>query len=178
MYRICRFTSIILALCISAVAQTATGTLQGRVSDPSGATLPQASVVITNVATGVGQTLQTSEQGTFVQPYLAPGVYTVTVEKTGFQRNVTSGVNVEVQRTVDLNIALNVGEVSTTVEVNASSVQLATSTSSTSTVINSSTILDLPLNGRNPFALATLTPGRRSRPWIHAVDQRRPQCFE
>ena len=113
MYRILCSASIMLALCASAFGQTATGTLQGRVTDPSGATLPQATVTITNVATGVSQTLQTSEQGSFVQPYLGPGQYTVTVEKQGFQRNVTSGVNVEVQRTADLNIMMSVGEVST-----------------------------------------------------------------
>ena len=170
MYRILCSASIMVALCASAFGQTATGTLQGRVTDPSGATLPDATVTVTNVATGVSQTLQTSEQGSFVQPYLGPGQYTVTVEKQGFQRNVTSGVNVEVQRTADLNITMSVGEVSTTVEVNASAVQLATTTSATSTVINSSAILDLPLNGRNPFSLATLTPGvvpgGGSTPWI------------
>ena len=93
------------------------------------------------------------------------------MEKQGFQQNVTNSVRVDVQQTVSLDIALKVGDVANTVEVQASSVQLATATSSVSTVIGSKMITDLPLNGRNPFSLAVLTPGviptsGTSLPWI------------
>ncbi len=145
--------------CFSAAGQTATGILQGLVTDATGAAVPGATVTIENARTGVRQQLATNQEGRFVQPYLLPGEYRVTVEKPGFEKYVTSGVKLNVQQTVALEIPLKVGELTTAVEVTASTVQLATSTSSVSTVIANKPILDLPLNGRNPFALATLTPG-------------------
>ena len=109
----------------------------------------------------------------FVQPYVLPGLYTVTVEKEGFDKSVTTGIRLNVQQTVALELALKVGNVATTVEVTADAVQLSTSTSSVATVIQGKAILDLPLNGRNPFALANMTPGvipssnnSGSTPWI------------
>ncbi|MBI1791364.1 MAG: TonB-dependent receptor [Acidobacteria bacterium] len=156
--------SLILAtaavvFCFSAAAQTATGILQGRVIDSTGAAVTDAKITIQNEKTGVSQTLATNSEGAFVLPFLIPGEYRLTVEKAGFQKDVTSGIRVAVQQTVALEITLKVGEVNTTVEVSASVAQLSTSTSSVSTVIENKRILDLPLNGRNPFSLANLTPG-------------------
>ncbi len=117
--------------------------------------------------------VETSSDGNFVQPYVLPGEYTVTVEKAGFDKYVTTGVRLNVQQTVALEIPMKVGNVATTVEVSANAVQLSTSTSSVATVIQGKAILDLPLNGRNPFLLANLTPGvippsnnSGSTPWI------------
>ena len=161
---------IAMMLASSAFGQTATGTVRGRVTDTSGAAIGDAKVIVENVATGVKQELNSSSEGTFAQPYLQPGEYRVTVEKTGFDRSVTSGVRLNVQQTIDLDLPLKVGQMATSVEVQASAAQLSTSTSSVSTVIQGKAILDLPLNGRNPFALATLTPGvipgGGSTPWI------------
>jgi hypothetical protein len=72
---------------------------------------------------------------------------------------VTSDIKLSVQQTIALEVQVKVGEVSTTVEVSAATAQLATSTSAVSTVITNKAMLDLPLNGRNPFSLALLTPG-------------------
>lgn len=163
------FTVTILC-CGIALGQTATGTLQGRVSDASGAAVPEAKVVIENQRTGVKFTLSTNSAGGFVQPFLIPSEYRLTVEKTGFQRYLTSDIKVDVQQNIALDINLKLGEVSTTVEVSANAAQLATSTSSLSTVIENKRILDLPLNGRGAFGLASLTPGvipgGGSTPWI------------
>jgi hypothetical protein len=106
-----------------------------------------------------------------VQPYLIPGEYKLTVEKAGFDKNVTSDLRLSVQQTIDLELTMKVGEISTTVEVNANSAQLNTSTSAVSTVITNKAMIDLPLNGRNPYALATLVPGvfpdgGGSTPWL------------
>lgn len=162
-----------LVYCLSAAGQTATGTVQGRVTDASGAAISEAKVSVENVRTGVRQELTTNAEGSFVQPYLPPSEYRVTVEKTGFDTSVTNAVRLNVQQTVDLPITLTVGQMATTVEVSASAAQLSTSTSSVATVIQGKAVLDLPLNGRNPFALATLTPGvvpvsnnSGSTPWI------------
>ena len=139
-------------------------------ADPAGSAIPEAKVTIENQSTGVKQALVTNSDGRFVQPYLASGDYRLTVEKVGFSRNVTNDIKVDVQQTVGLDIALKVGEITTTVEVKAEVAQLKTETSSASTTITSKQIHDLP-TGRNPFALATLTPGvipagGGSTPWI------------
>jgi len=158
------------ALCLPAAAQTATGTIQGTVTDVTGAVVPGATVTIENTKTGVKQSITSNSQGNFLQPYLIPGDYRVTVQQAGFEKHVTSGIRLSVQQTVALDIALKVGEVSTAVEVNANAAQLATTTSTVSTVITSKAMLDLPLNGRNPFSLAALVPGvfpgGGSTPWI------------
>ncbi|HYP14472.1 MAG TPA: TonB-dependent receptor, partial [Bryobacteraceae bacterium] len=165
-------TACIVALlsAISAFSQSATGTLTGNVTDATGAAVADATVIVENQRTGVRQTLATNETGNFTQPYLIPGEYRLSVEKPGFQKHATTAIGINVQQTVELNIALQVGEVSTTVEVEASVAQLQTTTSAVSTVITNKAMLDLPLNGRNPFDLARLIPGvipgGGSTPWL------------
>ncbi|MGH9720054.1 MAG: TonB-dependent receptor domain-containing protein, partial [Bryobacteraceae bacterium] len=155
---------------LSAAGQTATGILRGRVSDASGAAVPDAKVTVENTRTGVPQTLATNQDGLFVQPYLIPGDYRLTIEKAGFEKSVTTDIRINVQQTVALDIAMKVGEVNTSIQVEAAVAQLSTATSSISTVITNKAMLDLPLNGRNPFTLATLVPGvipgGGSTPWI------------
>src|SRR5436305_13266454 len=124
-----------MAFCICASAQTATGILQGRVVDASGGAVPQAKVTVENEKTGVVQVIETNSAGNFFQGFLLPATYRITVEKAGFQKDVTTGTRVDVQQTVSLDITLKVGDVTNTVEVQASAVQLATATSSVSTVI-------------------------------------------
>lgn len=164
---------LVLLLCVAvqpSFAQTTTATLQGRVVDAAGASVPEATVTITNAGTGIKQELQTNEEGGFSQPFLLPGVYQVTIEKSGFQRYSQTNVKLNVAQNLSLDIQLQVGDVATTIEVTDVVAPLATTTSSVSTTIENKRILDLPLNGRNPFALATLTPGvipgGGSTPWI------------
>jgi hypothetical protein len=161
---------VTLALSVAAFGQTATGTIQGRVVDSSGAAVPEATVLIENQKTGVRQSTVSNSSGQFFQPYLIPGAYRVTVEKAGFDKHVTSDLMLSVQQTVALEVPLKVGEVSTTVEVAAAVAQLDTSTSAVSTVVTNKAMLDLPLNGRNPFGLANLVPGvipgGGSTPWL------------
>jgi len=149
----------ILIVSSTALGQTATGILQGRVADDSGAAVPDAKVTIENERTAVRQVTTSNSLGNFLQPYLQPSTYRVTVEKVGFQKYSTSGVTVEVQKSAELDVILKIGELSTTVEVSASASQLATSTSTVSTTVDNKKVLDLPLNGRNPLNLANLVPG-------------------
>ena len=143
----------------TAFGQTATGTLEGRVTDDSGAAIVEASITIENERTSVRQTTMSNSQGLFVQPYLLPSTYKVTVLKTGFQKYSTSGIQVEVQKNTELAITLKIGEVTTTVEVSAEAAQVTTTNATVSTTIDNKKVLDLPLNGRNPLALANLVPG-------------------
>ena len=149
----------ILIVSSTALGQTATGILQGRVADDSGAAVPEAKVTIENERTAVRQVTMSNSLGNYMQPYLQPSTYKVTVEKTGFQKYSTTGVTVEVQKSTELGVVLKLGEVTTTVEVSASGAQLATTTSTVSTTVDNKKVLDLPLNGRNPLSLANLVPG-------------------
>src|SRR6516164_7894445 len=117
MPRIFVVLALAIALSVWAGAQTATGILQGRVVDATGAVVPEAKVSIENEMTGVQQSLLTNTEGNFYQSFLLPGNYRVTVEKMGFQRDVTNSVRVDVQQTVSLDITLKVGDVANTVEV-------------------------------------------------------------
>ena len=146
-----------------AFAQTATGTLQGVVTDASGAAVADAKVTVENQRTNVKQSLVTNGEGRFVQPFLVPSEYRLTVEKSGFQKYLSNDIKVDVQQTVGVDVALKVGDVTSTVEVTSSAVQLSTETSSVSTVVDMKRILDMPLNGRNPFSLAQHRAG--GNPW-------------
>jgi hypothetical protein len=171
MFRFLMAATLLTALLVSqAAAQTATGTLQGVVTDASGASVPDAKITIENQRTGVRFSQVSNSEGRFTQLFLVPSEYRLTIEKPGFQKNVTSGIKVDVQQTASIDVALAVGEVSSTVEVTAAAAQLSSEVSSVSTVIQNKQILDMPLNGRNPFSLTTLAPGvipgGGATPWI------------
>src|ERR1035438_10502171 len=171
MYRTIVIAVVLLASCFYAPCQTATGVLQGRVVDASGAAVPEAKVSIQNEDTGTGSVVSTNSDGNFTQSFLLPGNYQVTVEKQGFQKYLTPHVRVDVAQTVGLDVNLKLGDITTTVEVTAAGTQLSTGSSTVSTVIASASIMDLPLNGRNPMSLVGLTPGVQSQngastPWI------------
>jgi hypothetical protein len=115
-------------------------------------------VTLTNTGTGLKQTTATDEIGSYVFPLVQPGAYQLTVEKQGFQRFARS-FTLEVAQQARVDAQLTVGQVTETVEVSASAVILETESSNLGQVITNRQVLDLPLNGRNPFALAALTPG-------------------
>ena len=87
-----------IALAVAAFAQESRGTIIGRVTDASGAVLPGIKVEINNTATNVTTTATTNDEGRFSTPFLLPGAYRVTAEKTGFKRFVQTGVEVRVSR--------------------------------------------------------------------------------
>jgi len=171
MKRCLALVSAVLVLATYGSAQNATGTIDGKVADASGAAIPGASVTIENVATNVKLTAPTNGEGRFYQRYLAPGTYTVTAEKAGFTKYVQSNIQLDIEQTITLAIPLQVGNVATSVEVTANSAQLSTESSTVATTVSQKAVLDLPLQGRNPYSLVTLVPGVNagnggSTPWI------------
>jgi hypothetical protein len=152
-------------LSYNAVAQNATGTLDGRVVDSSNAVVPGATITIENQATNVHWSMTTNNEGRFYQRYLPPGLYRVTAEKAAFQKYLQSDILVDVEQTVTLSLPLKVGEVSSTVQLSTESATLATT-------VSNRAILDLPLGGnRSPMSLVTLVPGvvpsgGSNSPWI------------
>jgi hypothetical protein len=140
-------------------AQDPRGTILGRVIDSSRAVIPGVAVRATNVATGVSASAKSNAAGSYTLPYLIPGTYTVSAELAGFKRFVREGVQVRVSESVELNIPMEVGQVTETVEITAESPLLDTSSSSLGQVIDSRRILELPTLAGNAFELALLTPG-------------------
>lgn len=172
MHQSIRVVIAALGLAGLALAQNATGTLAGLVTDASGTVVPSAAIVIESEATNIRWSMQTNVDGRFYQRYLQPGSYRIAVEKPGFQKYVQTHILLDVEQTISLNIPLKVGEVTTTVEVESSAAQLATESSTVATTINNKAILDLPLGGnRSPMSLVTLVPGvipsaGSNSPWI------------
>lgn len=145
-----------LAAC--AMAQTTTGTVTGFVSDPGGAFIAQATVRLQNTNTGLVLTAETNDSGSYVFPLVQPGAYQISVEKQGFGRFART-FTLEVTQQARIDAQLAVGQVNEAVTVSAAAVLLETDTSNLGQVISNRQVVDLPLNGRNPFALASLTPG-------------------
>jgi hypothetical protein len=154
-----RVTFLLLLCAVYCGAQAATGNIRGTVSDSTGALLPNCSVNIANVSTGFTRTVKTNERGDFNAPSIPVGVYNVTVELTGFQKTALSGVELQVDQTATLPIELKPGPINERVEVQATAPLLETQVSSLGQVVENKQILDMPLNGRNPFALGNLAGG-------------------
>jgi hypothetical protein len=151
----------ILSMLFSAAAhaQVAGGTLSGTVSDTNGGGVPKASVVITNVDTGVDREVKTNSDGFYTVVNLLPGTYQLKVTATGFNPEETTGIvmTVGAQQTVD--VTLHVGTVSNRVEVTAETPAVQLTSSDISAVVNATTVRELPLNGRSWTDLAALQPG-------------------
>ncbi|MGH9770066.1 MAG: carboxypeptidase regulatory-like domain-containing protein [Blastocatellia bacterium] len=137
-----------------------TGTLQGAVQDSNGAVVAGAEVIITNQNTNVTINTTTSGNGTYIAPQLPPGVYWITIKKSGFKTSTVAEIKLDVQQIRAVDVTLDVGQTTETVSVSASGTAAIETVSSTvSQTIENKRIVDLPLNGRNPFSLATMSPG-------------------
>src|SRR5215204_4807295 len=156
------FLLLLLSACtvpLTAYAQQETATMTGAVRDPSGATMPRATVTVTNVQTGIRAQTEATESGTYLVPSLRPGDYSITVESKGFQKTVRTGVTLQVAQMARIDVTLQTGAVSEAVEVRAATPLLETLTSSRGAVIDQKKIVELPLNGRDYNQLALLSPG-------------------
>jgi hypothetical protein len=155
------FVTLVLSplLRVTAHAQVAGATLSGTVADQSGGVLPQAAISIKNIATGITRTGATSTGGFYSVPNLLPGTYEVRASSQGFSTVVQTGITLTVGEQQVLNFTLQVGQMSQTVEVSTEAPTVELASSSISAVINSTTVRELPLNGRSWTDLATLQPG-------------------
>lgn len=140
-------------------SQEARGTLQGRVSDSSGAVIVGAKVGGLNTATGVRTNATTNESGDYSLPYLVPGPYTITVESDGFKTFRQTEINLRMDDRIQVDAKLQLGQTSETIEVVATANMLDTSTSSMGQVMGTKTIQDLPLQNGNLYWSAALAPG-------------------
>ncbi len=146
-------------LLVTAHAQVAGATLSGTVSDQSGGVLPQAAIAIKNIATGITRTSATSTAGFYSVPNLLPGSYEIRASAQGFSTELQTGITLTVGEQQVLNFTLQVGQIAQTVEVSTEAPTVELGSSSISAVINSTTVRELPLNGRSWTDLAALQPG-------------------
>src|SRR4051794_39256818 len=155
-------------------AQSVTAVLVGTVSDQTGAVVPGAAVSVTMVGTNAKRTVLTTENGDFTVAGLAPGAYRLVAEHEGFKQTVIEKVELLVNQTARMNVALQVGAVAESVEVTGASPLVASETSSVGQVINTNQIEDLPLKGRAVFNLALLSPGTAPPAPTSYAGQQRP----
>ncbi len=142
-----------------AFGQGGTGEISGSVNDSTGAVVSGAAVTLTNPATGLQRTAQTNADGLYNFPALVPGTYSVKVEMRGFGAQVKSDITLQVGQAVNIDFALQVGNVAEVIEITGAAPVLETEATSVGTVIENKRIVELPLNGRNYLQLASLTPG-------------------
>jgi hypothetical protein len=153
----------IFALCLvnskTSRAQVAGGTLSGTITDPSGAAVANAQVVIKNPATGVARSLTTNTDGFYSAANLLPGDYEVAVSATGFNTGIKKGITINVGSQPVFNLALQIGTVANTVEVTTEAPTVQLTSSDISATVSATTVRELPLNGRSWTDLAALQPG-------------------
>src|SRR5688572_25771972 len=151
--------TLVLLSCSLAFAQSFTATVRGTVNDTSGASVPLASVSITDADRGTSQTTLADEEGRFAITALQPGQYELTVEAAGFKKFSSGRFTLTVQQQATVDARLDVGGVNETVEVSASAAQVNTTIANLGQVIDNQTIVSLPNLARNPMAFTYLTPG-------------------
>jgi len=156
-----RYLTILFAFLVTTpvFAQTFRGTVSGIVVDAQGAVIADATVQLSNPATGQVQNAKSSKAGEFIFPEIVPGIYNITVTFPGFQTKKIDNVNVEVTKVENIKVELSVGAESTVVDVTANAIQTDTTSSALVAVIDSKSVQEIPLNGRDFTKLVKFTPG-------------------
>jgi Carboxypeptidase regulatory-like domain/TonB dependent receptor len=149
-----------LLVSVSAAMGQSTATLSGTVTDPTGAAVPQAKVVVHSLATGLDRTVVTDGTGLYAVPSLQPGDYKVQVTAAGFSIDTIEKVTLDVAQSVTINPKLAVASAGATVQVQSDAEsKIESSTITVGEVIGRNTVQELPLNGRHFLDLTVLTPG-------------------
>jgi hypothetical protein len=155
--------SFFLAILIIAGSQMATaqtsGTILGRVSDSSGASISNANVTVENLGTNEIRKTQTNAEGTYLVPSLPPGQYKVTAQSQGFKVTSQSGIQLQVAQNARVDAQLEVGSTGEVVNVQGTALQVDTQSSALGETVDSRRLQEIPLNGRNALQLAELLPG-------------------
>ncbi len=146
-------------LSADAFGQVASAELSGTVLDSSGAAVANAKVTATNIATNLTRDAAADTTGKYIITLLPPGDYTLSVEAPGFRKLVQSGITLQINQQAEVDLTLQLGQLSETVEVTGQAPLLESESSSLGTVVNQKLVNQLPLNGRNFIQLATLSPG-------------------
>jgi outer membrane receptor protein involved in Fe transport len=146
-------------LSLPAVAQGGSAVLSGTVTDATGAAVPAAHVTLTNIDTNLALSAISNNSGLYRFPTVPPGHYTIAAEGKGFQKFQQSGITITVSQQATLDIALQVGSESQTINVEAGAPLINTTNAEVSNTVGEHAIRELPLNGRDPSSLVLLSPG-------------------
>ena len=156
-------SAIIFLSPFAAWGQT-TATVSGVVTDPTGAVVPNSSVVVVGVATGVERTAKSDSAGIYILPSLLPGDYRLTVSAPGFGTSTISHLQLDVDQKAKVDVQLTVSGGGETVEVNSATTAMVADTITVGSVLDQKTVQELPLNGRHFLDLTVLTPGGVTAP--------------
>ena len=148
--------SLLGGLC---AAQTTTGTISGTVADGSGSVIPNATITVTSVQTGIAQTVHSNDSGNYIFPALSTGDYTLSAKATGFGTETQAGLHLDVSQNVTSNVTLKLGDVAESVTVSSAAQLVELRESQLSTTVEQKQVADLPLNGRTAVSLVQLVPG-------------------
>ncbi|MEO7145127.1 MAG: TonB-dependent receptor, partial [Bryobacteraceae bacterium] len=152
---------VALSLASSPALFAQTAQITGRVTDPTGGVVPGAAIAVTDVETNLPRAVSSNANGYYTVPQLAPGHYRIHVEKTGFKTIDRTGLDLQVDQVSRIDFKLEIGGLQQTVTVSSQGPVLDQETSSLGQVVQSKQVLELPLLGRNPYALGALVPGVR-----------------
>src|ERR1700722_9853348 len=141
-----------------------TASISGRITDASGAAVPSASVVVKNTGTAPTQSPVTDDQGRYTVPDLPIGSYQIEVSKAGFQNSIRNGITLSVGGSAVIDVPLSIGQATETVSVSGEASQVETTPPAISSLVNSTQMRELPLNGRNFEQLILLAPGVSTYP--------------
>ena len=162
MQKITRLLAVLFVSAVSAAAQSqsTTGNIEGRIIDQTGAAVPGVSIGVTNQETGFGKVTVTNDEGSFIFVLLPPGRYRAEVAASkGFSAVTIPDIEVTVGSKRSLEVALNVGTATASVDVTVGGEAVETTRTSISSTVDERRVLNLPTNGRNFLDFATLTPG-------------------
>ncbi|MGH9800636.1 MAG: carboxypeptidase regulatory-like domain-containing protein, partial [Blastocatellia bacterium] len=146
-------------MAITVLAQITTTGIRGIVRDPAGAVVPNATIKLTDTATGIEQNTVSSSDGGFLFPNLQFGTYKLAATATGFQNTVIAAITVESGRTTNVSVDMQIGAASETVQVAAAAEQLNTTTAEVGATINNKLVQNLPYAGRDSLNFAVLIAG-------------------
>jgi len=152
-------TSVSLVGLAFAQSDIGGASLNGTVTDPSGAAVANAKVTAENTITGLTRTTQSSDAGLYSFPHLTVGSYNLTVEAAGFKAAKQTGISLTVGAVATIDVPLAIGSSQETITVTADAPVLESASSQTSTTVNEQAVASLPINGRNFLDFTVLTPG-------------------
>lgn len=158
------YAAIVLLLCViasqtgSTRGQGVRATVTGHVVDESGAVVPGATITVTNVGTNESRATETDSSGNYVIPQLLPGEYVLTVEMTGFRKEVRRGIVLETNQQARFDVTLRLGNVAETVDVVSETPLIQSESMTMGNVVDQKKVVELPLNGRDYLQLAQLQP--------------------
>src|ERR1700730_2313412 len=149
----------ILALAAELFSVGTTGTIVGTVTDPSGAVVAKAKIVVRNEGTNAEREVETTSRGEYSVQLLPPGTYAIVVEMTGFSLSKLNRIKLDVEQTARVDVALQMGQVTQEVVVSEQGPLVQADTSTVGQVVDQQKVSQLPLNERNFLSFTLLVPG-------------------